>query len=447
MATKKLSPAMRRLVHALEVYGYLDPIRDGGTVSTYVALIDRGIIRPHGRRTDPYFPATVREEVEEEAYAEHGRRAAETKAHAECPEQWMQVDEGGVEWHVRQSRQGYTIEIERGGHRFWYVRINGRTPMSASGTFEEARRAADNFERNRVHGDALEEYREVTRAARKADADAYQRELASKVTVVNVPLPSAMKIGITDADGNELVIGDVVRVDGDPTLYGTVYRGAGDDVWAIPLGSEREQRIDATRMRRVERVNGEYPPAEVSAQVWEAAHEEHLEQCDRLARERDEREAAELETEGGWGQPDGMMGTTETERAANASAVNGMARQMAARVIEMRRGVKRTCPAGHIDAPTTDGGTCAECENEQRAERHALDQPLIDAFNQPARAASTPAEARTGVSDRVAAALTDLAELRRETFRLWSAGTVGRREGLVRLDRIEAALRDAQGRP
>lgn len=59
-------------------------------------------------------------------------------------------------------------------------------------------------------------------------------------------------------------------------------------------------------------------------------------------------------------------------------------------------------------------------------------------------AARKPAEERTGVSDRVAAALTDVAELRRETFRLWSAGTVGRRDGLARLDRIEAALRGAQ---
>jgi hypothetical protein len=31
--------------------------------------------------------------------------------------------------------------------------------------------------RNRLHAEALAEYREVTRAARKADADAYQREL------------------------------------------------------------------------------------------------------------------------------------------------------------------------------------------------------------------------------------------------------------------------------
>lgn len=56
----------------------------------------------------------------------------------------------------------------------------------------------------------------------------------------------------------------------------------------------------------------------------------------------------------------------------------------------------------------------------------------------------TPAEERTRVSDRAAAALADVAELRRETFRLWSAGTVGRHDGLARLDRIEAALRGEQ---
>ncbi len=42
------------------------------------------------------------------------------------------------------------------------------------------------------------------------------------------------------------------------------------------------------------------------------------------------------------------------------------------------------------------------------------------------------------------AALADVQELRRETRRLWAAGTVGRKLGLDRLDRIEAAL---QGPP
>jgi len=94
--------------------------------------------------------------------------------------------------------------------------------------------------------------------------------------------------------------------------------------------------------------------------------------------------------------------------------------------------------------------------------RWATYQQMLDRTGTPARfsgrmcAADVPAligeievlrastKERTGVSDRAAAALTDVAELRRETFRLWSAGTVGRHDGLARLDRIEAALRGEQ---
>jgi hypothetical protein len=150
----KLSPKMVRLVHALDEYGFVDPIRDGGTVSTFVALIDRGILRPAKSSRGIHFPATTPAQVWDEAHAEDARRVAEKEAHAECPEQWVQMDEDGAIRHVRQARAGYPIEIEQAGHRFWYIRINGRTPMSAGGTFEEARRAADRFEARRAHAEA-----------------------------------------------------------------------------------------------------------------------------------------------------------------------------------------------------------------------------------------------------------------------------------------------------
>jgi hypothetical protein len=88
---------------------------------------------------------------------------------------------------------------------------------------------------------------------------------------------------------------------------------------------------------------------------------------------------------------------------------------------------------------------CDQYVDAERAGVHEFNLRRIEVPT-PAVAAQpvTPAEERTGVSDRAAAALTDVAELRRETFRLWSAGTVGRHDGLARLDRIEAALRGGQ---
>lgn len=85
------------------------------------------------------------------------------------------------------------------------------------------------------------------------------------------------------------------------------------------------------------------------------------------------------------------------------------------------------------------------CDQYPSASAAGVEEFKLRRIELPGREAPvTPAEERTGVSNRVAAALVDVAELRRETFRLWSAGTVGRHDGLARLDRIEAALRGEQ---
>lgn len=62
-------------------------------------------------------------------------------------------------------------------------------------------------------------------------------------------------------------------------------------------------------------------PATTPEQVWEDAYDMHMDECDRIARERDEREAAELEADGGWGQPDGMLGATGS-MVVNVASVN-----------------------------------------------------------------------------------------------------------------------------
>lgn len=165
----KLSPAMLKLYRVALLVGYVDPISDGRKTATIGALVGRGLLREAKGRTGRHYLTTTPAQVEADAYAENERRAAEAEAHADCPEQWMQADEDGTVRHVRQSRGGYPIEIEESGYGVWYVRINGRTPMTAGGTFEEARRAADRFERNQVHGEAYAEYREVTREARTAE--------------------------------------------------------------------------------------------------------------------------------------------------------------------------------------------------------------------------------------------------------------------------------------
>ena len=75
----RLSPAMIRLINALDKHGYVDTIRDGGTVGTVVALMDRGILREatprrHLGTAGRHYPATTPEQVYAEACVEHGLR-------------------------------------------------------------------------------------------------------------------------------------------------------------------------------------------------------------------------------------------------------------------------------------------------------------------------------------------------------------------------------------
>lgn len=74
--TVKLTAAMQRLVKALNQHGDIDTIRDGGTVGTVVALMERGILREatprsHGRGSGHHYPATTPEQMWDEAHAMH----------------------------------------------------------------------------------------------------------------------------------------------------------------------------------------------------------------------------------------------------------------------------------------------------------------------------------------------------------------------------------------
>jgi len=153
--SQKLSPAMQRLVRALETYGYVDPIRDGGTVGTVVALMDRGILREARNYKGVHFPATTPEQVWDEAHAEDARRDAEIEAYTADSTNWIQCHpDGDLDAHTRQTSDGRTILIEEKGFRFWHVYVGDDVLTSASGTWQEVRAAADNLERNQAHAEA-----------------------------------------------------------------------------------------------------------------------------------------------------------------------------------------------------------------------------------------------------------------------------------------------------
>jgi hypothetical protein len=200
---KPLSPAMQRLVRALDEHGYIDPIRDcdrGTGVSTLVALMDRGIIRESRTRYGVHHKATTPAEVWDEAHDEDARRAAEQAAHAECAEQWLTTsNEDGQEIHTRRTRSGNLVRVVNNSiHSFrsWSVVITGvRLSMSAAGTWQEARLAADRWERNFDHGDALvldDHADNLAKAGQPMDGSAH---LTGNVRVVGGALVSEIPLG------------------------------------------------------------------------------------------------------------------------------------------------------------------------------------------------------------------------------------------------------------
>jgi len=174
----KLSPAMQSLVHALNAHGHIDPIRDcgrygfGGSgrtgTATIVALMSRGILREAKYSNSVHMPATTPAQVEEEAYAEDARRDAEQAAHAADPTRWMQTVNGeGDELHTRMTRTGRELCVVREGFRFWRICVpNSMIDRSAGGTFEQARAAADRFERDVAHAKADEQLQADLKAGR-----------------------------------------------------------------------------------------------------------------------------------------------------------------------------------------------------------------------------------------------------------------------------------------
>jgi hypothetical protein len=76
----KLTPAMERLVEALNRHGYVDLIRDGRKyVGTVCGLMDRGILREQDRR-GRHYPATDRDAVHAEALVEQLQRSGYSQA-------------------------------------------------------------------------------------------------------------------------------------------------------------------------------------------------------------------------------------------------------------------------------------------------------------------------------------------------------------------------------
>lgn len=105
---KKLSPAMERMVRALEAHGYVDTIRDGGTVNTVVALMDRGILREATPRWHPlgpgrHYPATERtDQLHLAAWVDHLEWSREHGAlKGLAPETW--------DWFIARMRKEWGI--------------------------------------------------------------------------------------------------------------------------------------------------------------------------------------------------------------------------------------------------------------------------------------------------------------------------------------------------
>jgi hypothetical protein len=144
----KLTPAMQRVMEIVARHGYVDLIRDGRTLRRTVdAMIERGLLREFGwwRRGVGYryYPANTPEQVWDEAHT-----AQDAREQCDCLRNPL-------------------------GHS----RVEHPEPLTAKEMTDRMSAEGRQVVRDAAHAEALEEYREVTRAARKADSAAYQREL------------------------------------------------------------------------------------------------------------------------------------------------------------------------------------------------------------------------------------------------------------------------------
>ena len=109
------------------------------------------------------------------------------KLHARALAEWTVREDDPRDDVVRAEAVRYNVRGGRGDARLWAVDIVRNAAHAEALEVDAAcctlnplghpRAECPGSVVNRAHAEALTEYREVTRAARKADADAYQREL------------------------------------------------------------------------------------------------------------------------------------------------------------------------------------------------------------------------------------------------------------------------------
>lgn len=376
---KNLTPAMRRVVEILHRDGYVDKI-DGISVNTIVALMDRGILR---EATPLGWGATGRVH-----FAATTPTQVEAEAYAEHRERfpaividsptWGDVRPGGV--LVTQERSAAPVEVRR-------------------------------VERVEAADAAGAPYRWVWGPGDGPVGWHSERELVS----VSYDLATLHAEAENEDESRSIAMGKGQgwgQPDGmlspstepawTPAAGDTVLHGRDDTTAPRPFG--RVLLVDGLK------VKVEWP----GGVGWHWAHEleHHPMPSDRLARA--EIRESETHTAAVKAAVDGGSGNAEI---AKAYADHGRAAE------ELRTAVIASGKAPYeYPAPYAMGPTS----------RAAQALPIVP---------NTPAEARTGISDRAAVALRDVAEMRS-----WTHTTnllpVMVAEGLRdRLDRIEAALR------
>ena len=289
-AVKPFSPTMQKLVQVLELHGNVDPIRDGRRVAsttTIVALMDRGIIREAKGRSGIHWPATFPAQVEADAHAENDRRDAEAKAAQADPESWAQVDEDGDVRHMRRMGLGGQLCVRETARQHWLIKLDALVLGSAGGTFEEARAAADRFERSHDHAKAVEEIERREDSRRKV-ATARQHPETLIGTLGGPEMGAAVIADLIERD-HASAIAEA------PTTEADVFKSIG---WGRDLPGEvtlypgvGERPLESGRLLTIADMR------EHAADLLDSLHAEAV---------------AEDEGEG-WGQPDGMLGTTEAE--------------------------------------------------------------------------------------------------------------------------------------